>query len=182
MFETSKTAEIKLMLIFCVTGMLGLILTPFVSTANAAEGRAAVMNHQDVRKVQETLRSDGYYHGLVDGLMGPQTRAAIRRYQESNHLAATGRLDAQTAGKLGVGSESVGGSFKNAGKSIGRGSMEAGHEMKKGKPIASGKEFGKGMGRGGQHAWKGIKKAVSPATPNGDQKNKRKKENQSNPQ
>jgi len=182
MFPTSKTAGIKLVFILWVAGMLGLILTPFVSTANAGEDRPAVMNHQDVKKVQETLRGDGYYHGRVDGLMGPQTRAGIRRYQESNRLVATGRLDAQTAGKLGVGPESVGGSFKKAGNSIGRGSMEAGHEMKKGKPIASGKEFGKGMGRGGKHVWKGIKKAVSPNTPNEDQKNKRQKENQSNPQ
>jgi hypothetical protein len=182
MFTTSKTAEIKLVLILCVTGMLSLVFTPLVSTANAGEDRPGVMNHQDVKKVQETLRSDGYYQGRVDGLMGPQTRAGIRRYQESNHLAVTGRLDDQTAGKLGVGPESVGGNFKSAGKSIGRGSMEAGHEMKEGKPIASGKEFGKGIGRGGKHAWKGIKKAVSPNTPNEDQKNKRQKENTSNPQ
>lgn len=181
MSTTSKTAGIKLVFVLCVTGMLGMALTPFVSTANAGQDRAAVMNHQDVRKVQKTLRSDGYYHGQVDGLMGPQTRAGIRRYQESNHLAATGRLDARTAGKFGVGQESVGDNFESAGRSIGRGSMEAGHEMKKGKPIASGKEFGKGMGRGGKHAWNGIKKAVSPNTPNEDQKDKRKKDNQRNP-
>src|SRR5579863_4358818 len=160
MFATSKTAGIKLAFLVCAAGMLGLVLTPFVSTANAQEDTPAVMNHQDVKKVQKTLRSDGYYQGRVDGVMGPQTRAGIRRYQESNRLASTGRLDAQTAGKLGVGPESVGGSFKSAGKSIGRGSMEAGHEMKEGKPIASGKEFGKGMGRGGKYVGKGVKKAV----------------------
>lgn len=170
MFTTSKTAGIKLALIFCVTGMLGLMLTPFVSMANPGEDKAAVVTHQDVKKVQETLRSDGYYQGRVDGLMGPQTRAGIRQYQKSNSLAATGRLDAQTADKLGVGSESAGGSFKSAGQSVGAGSMEAGHEMKKGKPIASGKEFGKGVGRGGKHAWKGIKKAVTPDSSNENQK------------
>jgi peptidoglycan hydrolase-like protein with peptidoglycan-binding domain len=170
MFPTSKTAGIKLAFIVCVAGILGLMVIPFVSTANAQEDRPAVVNHQGVKKVQKTLRSDGYYHGQVDGVMGPQTRAGIRQYQESNSLPATGRLDTQTAGKLGVGPESVGGSFKSAGKSVGRGSMEAGHEMKEGKPIASGKEFGKGIGRAGKHVGKGIKKAVSPKTPNEDQK------------
>jgi peptidoglycan hydrolase-like protein with peptidoglycan-binding domain len=177
MFTTTKTAVTRLVIILSTAGMLGLIWTPLVSTANAADDRPAVMNHQDVKKVQKTLRGDGYYQGPIDGLMGPQTREGIRRYQESNHLPTTGRLDDQTAGKFGVGPESVGGSFKQAGKSVGRGSMEAGHEMKEGKPIASGKEFGKGMGRGGKHAWKGIKKAVSPKTPNEDQKDKQQKVN-----
>lgn len=162
MFTTGKAVGIKLALIFCMTGMLGLVLAPSVSAANGAGAKPAVITHQDVTKVQKTLRSDGYYQGRVDGLMGPQTRAAIRQYQKSNQLAATGRLDAQTAGKLGVGSESVGGSFKSAGQSVGSGSMKAGHEMKEGKPIASGEAFGKGVGRGGKRAWKGIKKAVTP--------------------
>ena len=38
---------------------------------------------------------------------------------------------------------SVGGEFKGAGKEMGRGSGEAAHEMKKGKPVASGKEAGR---------------------------------------
>jgi uncharacterized membrane protein YeaQ/YmgE (transglycosylase-associated protein family) len=38
---------------------------------------------------------------------------------------------------------SVGGEFKGAGKGMGRGSGEAAHEMKKGKPVASGKEAGR---------------------------------------
>ncbi|HEV2418305.1 MAG TPA: peptidoglycan-binding domain-containing protein [Terriglobia bacterium] len=172
MLQTSKTAGIKVALIVCAAGMLGLVLTPFVSTANAQEDRSIVTNHQDVTKVQKTLRSDGYYHGQVDGLMGPQTRDGIRRYQESNHLASTGRLDSKTAGRFGVGSESTGGNFKSAGKSVGRGSMEAGHEMKEGKPIASGKEFGEGVGRGGKYVGKGVKKAVSPDTRDDNQRNK----------
>jgi len=167
MFQTSKITMIKLVLIFCVAGMSGLVLTPLVSTASP---KPAVITHQDITKVQKTLRSGGYYRGRVDGLMGPQTRAAIRQYQKSNQLAATGRLDAQTAGKLGVGSESTGGNFKSAGKSVGRGSMEAGHQMKEGKPIASGKEFGKGVGRGGKYVGKGVKKAVSLGSSNDNQK------------
>jgi hypothetical protein len=35
-------------------------------------------------------------------MMGARTQAALRSYQGSNQLTATGRLDAQTMEKLGV--------------------------------------------------------------------------------
>ena len=68
--------------------------------------------------------------------------------------------------------ESVGGEFKGAGKEMGRGSEEAAHEMKKGKPIASGKEFGKGAGRFGEKVGKGVKKAVSTESDRGEREKK----------
>jgi len=65
------------------------------------------------------LHDKGYYSGNVDGLMGVETRAALREYQKAEELeVTTGRLDPETAGKLGVGPESVGGSFKGAGKEV----------------------------------------------------------------
>jgi len=64
--------------------------------------------------------------------------------------------------------ESVGGEFKGAGKEMGRGSEEAAHEMKKGKPVAAGKEFGKGAGRFGEKVGKGVKKAVSTESDRGN--------------
>ena len=57
--------------------------------------------------------------------------------------------------------ESVSGEFKGAGKEMRDGSGEAAHEMKKGKPVAAGKEFGKGVGRFGEKVGEGVKKAVS---------------------
>ena len=78
--------------------------------------RASAQDRGDIKKVQETLRDKGYYTAPVDGIMGPQTRAAIRQYQQSENLPVTGHLDGGTAGKLGVGPESVGGDFKGAGR------------------------------------------------------------------
>ena len=96
--------------------------------------------------------------------MGVETRAALREYQKAEELeVTTGRLDPETAGKLGVGPESVGGSFKGAGKEVKEGSEEAVHEMKEGKPVAAGKEMGKGMGRMGKKVGKGVEKAVAPS-------------------
>jgi peptidoglycan hydrolase-like protein with peptidoglycan-binding domain len=80
----------------------------------------------DVKMVQENLREKGYYNGQIDGIAGPQTKAGIRQYQKAENLPVTGRLDDQTAGKLGVGPESVGGSFKGAGQEVGEGASRLG--------------------------------------------------------
>jgi peptidoglycan hydrolase-like protein with peptidoglycan-binding domain len=130
----------------------------------------------DVKTVQENLRDKGYYNGQIDGIAGPQTKAGIRQYQKAENLPVTGRLDDQTAGKLGVGPESVGGSFKGAGQEVGEGGKQAGHEVMKGKPIAAGKEMGKGVGRGGKKAGHGIKEAVNPESDRGDREKKQQPE------
>ena len=45
---------------------------------------------------------------------------------------------------------------------------EFGHEMKKGKPVAAGKEMGKSVGRAGEKVGEGVKEAVSPESDRGD--------------
>jgi hypothetical protein len=46
----------------------------------------------DRREVQDALRALGYYDGAVDGVIGPDTRAAIRRYQHELGAPMTGTL------------------------------------------------------------------------------------------
>ena len=147
-----KAVWTRVVFVLLMTAMLGLSLTP----------RASAGDHDDIKKVQETLRDKGYDPGPIDGVMGSQTREAISQYQKSENLPVTGHLDAETAGKLGVGRESVGGDFKAAGKDVGRGGEGVGHEMKQGKPIAAGKDLGEGVGKGGKKVGEGVKKAVSP--------------------
>ena len=141
-----------------VLGVLGLSLT---ATATAASS-------EEIRTVQKSLNDKGYDAGPVDGVLGTRTRAAIRQYQASEKLTVNGRLDAETAGKLGVGPESIGGSFEGAGKEVGQGGQELGHEMKQGKPIAGGKEFGLGVGRAAKKVASGVKKAVTTDSDRGD--------------
>ncbi|HSV27812.1 MAG TPA: peptidoglycan-binding domain-containing protein, partial [Sedimentisphaerales bacterium] len=83
-------------------GAWGLSLAPSASAASS----------EDIKKVQRSLSEKGYEAGPVDGVLGSRTRAAIRQYQAAEKLTVTGRLDAETAGKLGVGPEPIGGSFK----------------------------------------------------------------------
>ncbi len=63
----------------------------------------------DRRRVQAALRQLGYYDGAVDGVIGPDTRAAIRRYQHELGVPMTGRLTAAQATRLVAGSAQQGG-------------------------------------------------------------------------
>ncbi|MBI4184047.1 MAG: peptidoglycan-binding protein [Proteobacteria bacterium] len=54
-----------------------------------------------VKALQEALAKAGFTV-KADGLMGPETRAALRKYQEQHHLPVTGRPDPETLAKLGV--------------------------------------------------------------------------------
>jgi peptidoglycan hydrolase-like protein with peptidoglycan-binding domain len=162
MFQVGKTVRNHLGLVLLATGVLSLSLVPRIAAAGAG----------DVKKVQESLRDKGYDPGPIDGVMGSRTRHAIGQYQTAESLPATGHLNRQTAGKLGVGPESEGGEFKGSGKEVGRGGKEFGHEMKEGKPVAAGKEMGIGIGRAGKKFGKGVAKSVSPDSDRADREKK----------
>ena len=53
------------------------------------------------RSVQRALREEGY-RIAVDGRIGPQTRAALRDFQDAHGLAPTGRVNRATLTKLGL--------------------------------------------------------------------------------
>jgi lipid-binding SYLF domain-containing protein len=137
---------------------------------------AAALRREDIKKAQESLNAKGFEAGPADGVLGPRTRAGIRLFQESEKLPVTGRLDAETAGKLGAEPESVAGNFKGAGHEVAQGSKELGHEMKQGKPVAAGKEFGKGIGRAAEKVGEGVVRAVSPGSDRGDREEQQKQE------
>ncbi len=58
------------------------------------------MTEADRRRIQTVLTQLGYYDGKVDGVFGPDTRAAIRRYQHELGATMTGRLTTEQASKL----------------------------------------------------------------------------------
>jgi hypothetical protein len=58
------------------------------------------MSEQDRRDVQMKLAAMGYYSGRIDATFGPETRAAIRRYQFEIKAELTGRLTAEQATRL----------------------------------------------------------------------------------
>jgi hypothetical protein len=56
---------------------------------------------QVVANVQAALQAQGYYHGEVDGLLGPLTRAALADYQRDHKLYTTAAIDEPTLASLG---------------------------------------------------------------------------------
>jgi Putative peptidoglycan binding domain len=57
---------------------------------------------QVIANVQAALQQQGYYHGEVDGLIGPLTRGAIADYQRDHGLYATSTIDQPTLQSLGM--------------------------------------------------------------------------------
>jgi len=55
-----------------------------------------------VAAVQQRLGEIGYYHGAVDGIMGPRTRAAIAAYESSHGLGVDGMISGPLLDRLGL--------------------------------------------------------------------------------
>lgn len=98
--------------------VLGLVVSPAVALPPPAflRGVAAVSAAQDAatveaalglelsarRQIQQGLQNEGFDAGPPDGLFGPRTRSAIRRWQEAVGLEATGFLSAEQARRLSM--------------------------------------------------------------------------------
>lgn len=52
--------------------------------------------------VQRQLANRGYYHGYIDGAIGPQSRSAIARYQQDHGLSVTGTITSSLLSSLGL--------------------------------------------------------------------------------
>ncbi|WP_305077959.1 peptidoglycan-binding protein [Guptibacillus hwajinpoensis] len=54
----------------------------------------------EVTSVQQQLKNKGYYNYNVDGIYGPITEKAVKKFQSANGLSQTGVVDSQTKTKL----------------------------------------------------------------------------------
>jgi hypothetical protein len=57
---------------------------------------------QVIANVQTALQEQGYYNDAVDGLIGPNTRAAISNFQRDQGLPVTAAIDGPTLQALGL--------------------------------------------------------------------------------
>lgn len=57
------------------------------------------------RSVQNTLKEQGFFYGEATGVSGPETAAAVKRYQIRNGLEVTGTLTKETLEALGLAGE-----------------------------------------------------------------------------
>jgi murein DD-endopeptidase MepM/ murein hydrolase activator NlpD len=69
--------------------------------ALAGPTTAAEAANPNVAALQVTLRARGLYHGTIDGISGPATKAAVRRFQRRAHLSVDGIVGPRTRRALG---------------------------------------------------------------------------------
>lgn len=135
-----------------------------------------------VRDAQVALRDQGFYDGRVDGLLGPQTREALRNFQRARRLPVTGRLDEATLKALDVKLESereeekkgifgtIGAGVETVGKTVAdsavigaqataKGATTAGKATAEGGGVAAKKTAG-GMSTAGKATVKGASTAA----------------------
>jgi peptidoglycan hydrolase-like protein with peptidoglycan-binding domain len=61
-----------------------------------------------ISEIQQALAKDGSFAGKPNGKWDPATVDAMKRFQETHGLNATGKLDAKTLQQLGLGSSTAG--------------------------------------------------------------------------
>ena len=67
----------------------------------AGPATASAAANPNVAALQVTLRARGLYHGTIDGISGPATQAAVRRFQRRAHLSADGVVGPRTRRAMG---------------------------------------------------------------------------------
>ncbi len=81
-----------------LVGAASALVAPAVPDPAAAT--PAVLNPAERRRAQLSLQRLGYFQGRVNGTVGPDTTAAIRRYQADSGVPSTGQLTAEQASRL----------------------------------------------------------------------------------
>jgi peptidoglycan hydrolase-like protein with peptidoglycan-binding domain len=71
------------------------------------KGQAAPTTDR-VKEIQTALQKDGSYQGEPTGKWDAATTDAMRKYQEKNGANPTGKIDAVSLHKLGLGSDTAG--------------------------------------------------------------------------
>src|SRR5262245_49485397 len=97
--------------------LAGITAMAFGHTALAGEGahqkQSGAQNEQTIRQAQEQLSSKGH-EVQADGKLGPKTQAAVKEFQQSEGIQASGRLDQETLAALGVSEGSAGAGASSA--------------------------------------------------------------------
>jgi peptidoglycan hydrolase-like protein with peptidoglycan-binding domain len=61
-----------------------------------------------IKEIQTALQKDGSYQGEPNGKWDDATVGAMKKYQDKNGISPSGKIDALTLQKLGLGSDTAG--------------------------------------------------------------------------
>ncbi len=68
---------------------------------------ASTRDESLVREVQQALNEKGFNPGPIDGKWGPRTQAALTKFQNSQGITASNKLDDRTLAALGVDASNI---------------------------------------------------------------------------
>ena len=77
------------------------------SKGKSVKGQAAPAPDR-IKEIQTALQKDGSYQGEPNGKWDAATADAMKKYQDKNGFSPTGKIDAGSLNKLGLGSETAG--------------------------------------------------------------------------
>ena len=99
-------------IVFAIAGVT--TLTVALYTYNNSPVVSAAISTSETRLVQQRLKSWGYYTGSVDGIYGTLTKSAVRKFQQNNGLQVDGIVGPQTAAAIGFSIKSDSNSTSNS--------------------------------------------------------------------
>src|ERR1043165_5629582 len=69
-------------------------------SSDGSSGAAMQQDESSVKQAQQALNDKGFNVGNPDGIAGPKTQAAVKKFQQQQNISASGQLDQQTLAAL----------------------------------------------------------------------------------
>jgi peptidoglycan hydrolase-like protein with peptidoglycan-binding domain len=90
-----------------IAWLLGASIAPAAAQTSSAQAPPVLtytqpLAPQAMQAVQQRLHQQGAYNGRIDGIWGPDSQAALERFQQTHGLQVTGQLNQATVAMLGV--------------------------------------------------------------------------------
>jgi peptidoglycan hydrolase-like protein with peptidoglycan-binding domain len=106
--KKAREATMRLAISFAACALAGAIVVPACAETVQPLSYVQPLPQQSVQAVQDRLRQAGAYAGPVDGVWGPDSEAALERFQQAHQLQVTGQMNQATAATLSIDPASVG--------------------------------------------------------------------------
>lgn len=105
-----KIAKIFMSFCMAIILSLGIGFGVYVSMMDTqVEQNITVATESVNKQVQRKLKNLGYYTGGIDGIIGPKSKTAIKKFQRDYGLVVDGIIGPKTLAALGLGSSSSSG-------------------------------------------------------------------------
>ena len=104
MKRTKVIISIVLAIVLCF-GIAGSVYSYYALTEQPS---VTVASYSVNKQVQQKLKNLGYYKGAIDGIIGSQSKAAIKKFQKDYGLVVDGIIGPKTLAALGLSSGSSG--------------------------------------------------------------------------